>query len=49
MLEVKVERCAGIGRGKEVFGSVRSNWIGKPEAGGGGSAIRHDGEGIGND
>ena len=42
MLEVKVERC-----GKEVFSSLRFDWTGKPEAGRGGSAIRHEREGVG--
>src|SRR5207249_11109158 len=33
--------------GKKVFGCLRSHWTGKPKAGRGGSAIRHEREGTG--
>ena len=36
------DRC-----GKEVFGGLRFDWTGEPEAGRGGSTIRHKCEGVG--
>ena len=36
------DRC-----GKEVFGGLRFDWTGEPEAGRGGSAIRHKRQGTG--